>query len=157
MDGSVSPARVKTVVQPSASICWPADGAKHSLARRISEIDRMTAPVFFQAGSSACSRCLTTLPRLGRSLPATAPTAWIMALSRSSLILGSSSRSVSVAMVRFSARSVPNENGSSSPGAAELSGSTRARLPCSVRYSASGSASPFGSIATTVAPRSASW
>jgi hypothetical protein len=56
VSGSVRPASVKTVVQPSASICWPNDGAKHSLASRISEIDRMTAPVFFQAGSSAASR-----------------------------------------------------------------------------------------------------
>jgi len=148
---------VKTVVQPSASICWPTDGAKHSRASRISEIDRMTAPVFFQAGSSDCSRCLTTLPRLGRSVAATAPTAWIMALSRSSLILGSSSRSVSVAIVRFSARSTPKENGSSRPGAAAPSGSTRALRPCRRRYSASDSASPFGSIAATVTPRSASW
>jgi len=93
----------------------------------------MTAPVFFQAGSSACSKNLTTLPRLGRSVPATAPTAWIMALSRSSLILGSSSRSVSVAIVRFSARSTPKENGSSRPGAAAPSGSTRAFLPCRLR------------------------
>jgi len=40
---------------------------------------------------------------------ATLATAWIIALSRSSLIRGSSSRSVSVAMVRRSARSSPNE------------------------------------------------
>ena len=129
MSGRVSPPSVKTVVQPSASICWPTDGAKHSRASRISEIDRITAPVFFQAGSSASSRCRTTWPRLGLSAPATAPTAWIMALSRSSLILGSSSRSVSVAIVRFSARSTPNENGSSRPGAAAPSGSTRALRP----------------------------
>ena len=148
---------MKTVVQPSASICWPTDGAKHSRARRISEIDRITAPVFFHAGSSACSRCLTTLPRLGRSVPATAPTAWIIADSRSSLIRGSSSRSVSVAIVRFSDRSTPNENGSSSPGAAEPSGRTRALRPCLVRSSTRDSASPFGSITATVAPRKASW
>ena len=98
-----------------------------------------------------------TLPRLGRSVPATAPTAWIIADSRSSLIRGSSSRSVSVAIVRFSDRSTPKENGSSSPGAAAPSGSTRAFLPCRFRYSTSDSASPFGSITATVAPRSASW
>ena len=97
----------------------------------------MTAPVFFQAGSSACSKYVMTLPRLGRSVPATAPTAWIIALSRSSLILGSRSLSVSVAIVRFWDRSAPNENGSSRPGAAAPSGSTRALRPCRRRYSTS--------------------
>ena len=109
-------------------------------------------------GRSACSRCRTTLPRLGRSRPATAATAWIIALSRSSLIRGSSSRSVSVAMVRFSARSSPNENGSSRPGAAAAErqhpGLAAALRPAA---STSDSASPLGSITATVTPRSASW
>ena len=56
VSGSVSPASVNTVVQPSASICSSTDGAKHSRASRISETARITAPVFFQAGSSDCSR-----------------------------------------------------------------------------------------------------
>ena len=148
---------MNTVVQPSASICCPPDGEKQSLASRISETDRITAPRFFHAGLSDSSRWRTTLPRLGRWPPATAPTAWIIALSRSSLIRGSSRRSVSVAIVRFSARSSPNENGSSRPAAAEPSGSTRALRPDFERNSTSGSASPFGSMTAIVAPRSASW
>ena len=80
-----------------------------------------------------------------------------MALSRSSLIRGSSSRSVSVAMVRRSASSSPNENGSSRPGAALPSGSTRACRPRCRSSATSDSASPLGSITATVVPRSASW
>ena len=148
---------MNTVVQPSASTCWLPDGAKHSRASRISEMDRITWPRFFDAGSPACSRCRTTLPRLGRGPAATAPTAWIIALSRSSLILGSSSRSVSVAMVRFVARSSPKEKGSSSPGAAEPRESIRARRPRACSSRTSDVASPLGSITATVAPRSASW
>ena len=41
-----------------------------------------------------------TLPRLGRSRLATLATAWIIALSRSSLIRGSSRRSVSLVRVK---------------------------------------------------------
>ena len=59
-------------------------------------------------------------------------------------------------MVRFSARSSPNENGSSRPGAAAPSGSTRALRPRSASSWTSGSASPLGSITATVTPRSAS-
>ena len=113
-------------------------------------------PRFFDAGSLDASRCRTTPPRLGFSRAATAATAWIIALSRSSDIRGSSSRRVSVAMVRRAARSSPKENGSSRPGAAEPSGSTRALRPRACSTSTSGSASPLGSITATVTPRSAS-
>jgi hypothetical protein len=40
--GSVSPASVNTVVEPSASMRCPQVGAKHRQASRISDIDRST-------------------------------------------------------------------------------------------------------------------
>ena len=56
---------MNTVVQPAASIRWRPDGEKASLASRISDIDRSTAPRFIEAGSADFSRCVTTWPRLG--------------------------------------------------------------------------------------------
>ncbi len=97
------------------------------------------------------------MPSEGCGWLATAPTAWIIADSRSSDMRGSSSRSVSVAIVFLAARSSPKLNGSSSPGAADPSGSTRARRPRLRSSSTRDSASPLGSIAAIVTPRSAIW
>ena len=98
------------------------DGAKHSRASGIPRNRLHHRAGVLQAGVVGLLQVGDDPAEAGPVVAATAPTAWIIADSRSSLIRGSSSRSVSVAMVRFSDKSSPNENGSSSRGAAEVSG-----------------------------------